>query len=166
MKCRDAKFLVRFSLQRSRHCLLLKSKVFFPNEVALQISCDDASYPPSPPKNKTKKKNNKNKNKEKKKEMWFSLDDKRECKALCAEYFFLLWQWSLGWAVSTLTSSFQNWMHRVLVVLFLFCMSLCSTNVLFSPNSLHPFRKYPFSQTNSSSSIFFSRIGKATICTC
>ena len=113
-----------------------------------------------------KKNKNKNKNKEKKKEMRFSLDDMRECKALCAEYFFLLWHWSLGWAVSTLISSFQNWMHRVLVVLLLFGMSLCSTNVLFSPNSLHPFRKYPFSQTNSSSSIFFSRIGKATICTC
>ena len=45
--------------------------------------------PPSPPKKKNKNKN-KNKNKEKKKEMRFSLDDMRECKALCAEYFFLL----------------------------------------------------------------------------
>lgn len=43
--------------------------------------------PPSPPKKKNK---NKNKNKEKKKEMRFSLDDMRECKALGAEYFFLL----------------------------------------------------------------------------
>lgn len=51
-------------------------------------------------------------------------------------------------------------MHRVLVVLLLFGMSLCSTNVLFSPNSLHPFQKYPFSQTNSSSSIFFLELGK------
>lgn len=41
------------------------------------------AMPPSPPKKK-------NKNKEKKKEMRFSLDDMRECKALCAEYFFLL----------------------------------------------------------------------------
>ena len=47
------------------------------------------AIPPSPPKEKNKNKN-KNKNKEKKKEMRFSLDDMRECKALCAEYFFLL----------------------------------------------------------------------------
>ena len=150
VKCRNAKFLVRFSLQRSSHCLLLKSKVFFEMKLHCRFRVMMQAIPPL-----LQKKKNKNKNKEKKKEMRFSLDDIRECKALCAEYFFLLWHWSLGWAVSTLISSFQKWMHRVLVVLLLFGMSLCSTNVLFSPNSLHPFRKYPFSQTNSSSSIFF-----------
>lgn len=85
VKCRNAKFLVRFSLQRSSHCLLLKSKVFFEMKLHCRFRVMMQAIPPL-----LQKKKNKNKNKEKKKEMRFSLDDIRECKALCAEYFFLL----------------------------------------------------------------------------
>lgn len=51
-------------------------------------------------------------------------------------------------------------MHRVLVVLLLFGVSLCSTNVLFLPNSLHPFLKYPFPKQTVHPQFFFLELGK------